>query len=663
MRNKKHMIIILSSALLISAFSSVTQYESAVNAEDYLFYSSFESGNDEWTARGSAKVEESTKAYFKGKQSLFISDRTSSWHGASYSLDSSDFKSGSAYSFDAMVMQDSGKSEEIVLKLQYKDSSETTKYSLIASSVVPDGEWTKLSNSEYIIPEDATDIQLYVETPENLIDFYLDEVYGSANGSINTTPEVTTATTAPSVPAIIYGDIDGNKLIDITDLTYLSLYLLNSQDFDEEQMKKADVTGNGTVDLADLATLKQYLMKDKVILGPEIVIPPVTTTQSSVTTTVTTSVSSTKPIQEPDPDEKLDPKQLSFFKNSIYQMGNTERICNKITQAKKGEKTTIAFIGGSITEGNGLETCYAKRSYNYFASTYGTGSNVKYINAGLSGTSSVVGLMRAQKDILDAKPDVIFIEFSVNDHPEDIYKKGFEALVKKCLSQDNDPAVVIIITRAKGGYSMQTQMADVGKNYNIPVISMDNALTQAFKTGYLQPGDYYSDEYHPHPSGCALISDCISYFFRQAYRTKDSTTPYVIPSTSAYGSEYSTASIIPVSELEKLETGSFSNDSSYSRFAYGWKYNKNSGNKPMTFSTTGKGIFMVFKSNQNSSLGVLNVTVNGKTASISGNRNYAWGGADADIAYIQNETGTLNVSMSMKDANSDFNIYGIGVVK
>lgn len=63
--------------------------------------------------------------------------------------------------------------------------------------------------------------------------------------------------------------------------------------------------------------------------------------------------------------------------------------------------------------------------------------------------------MRAQNDILSKEADVIFIEFSVNDHPEEIYKKSFESLIKQCLSQPNDPAVIVLITRAKGGYSMQ----------------------------------------------------------------------------------------------------------------------------------------------------------------------------------------------------------------
>ena len=68
---------------------------------------------------------------------------------------------------------------------------------------------------------------------------------------------------------IIYGDFDGNGKVDITDLTLLSLYLLNDMTFNSSQKKAADVNGNGDLNLADLAHLKQYIMKDAVHLGPE----------------------------------------------------------------------------------------------------------------------------------------------------------------------------------------------------------------------------------------------------------------------------------------------------------------------------------------------------------------------------------------------------------
>ena len=65
---------------------------------------------------------------------------------------------------------------------------------------------------------------------------------------------------------------------------------------------------------------------------------------------------------------------------------------------------------------------------------------VNYVNAGLSGTPSVLGVVRAERDLFGEKqPDIIFIEFAVNDGGDQQYKDCYESLVKKCLDKENAP--------------------------------------------------------------------------------------------------------------------------------------------------------------------------------------------------------------------------------
>lgn len=71
-----------------------------------------------------------------------------------------------------------------------------------------------------------------------------------------------------------------------------------------------------------------------------------------------------------------------FYSDAIYQIGNTARIRDKIEKAQNGKNVTLAYIGGSITEGGRTDTCYVSRSHKYFADTFGTGNNVSLINAG-----------------------------------------------------------------------------------------------------------------------------------------------------------------------------------------------------------------------------------------------------------------------------------------
>lgn len=57
------------------------------------------------------------------------------------------------------------------------------------------------------------------------------------------------------------GDIDGSKIIDVSDVTELSLILIGDKVISDAQYQAADVDGDGKVSLADLARIKQYLSK------------------------------------------------------------------------------------------------------------------------------------------------------------------------------------------------------------------------------------------------------------------------------------------------------------------------------------------------------------------------------------------------------------------
>ncbi|MBR6835294.1 MAG: glycoside hydrolase family 9 protein, partial [Oscillospiraceae bacterium] len=68
-----------------------------------------------------------------------------------------------------------------------------------------------------------------------------------------------TATTAPKVTK---GDIDNNGVVDITDVSLLSLYLIGDKKLDDAALKAADVDSDGEVRLTDAARMLQFLSKN-----------------------------------------------------------------------------------------------------------------------------------------------------------------------------------------------------------------------------------------------------------------------------------------------------------------------------------------------------------------------------------------------------------------
>jgi hypothetical protein len=80
----------------------------------------------------------------------------------------------------------------------------------------------------------------------------------------------------------------------------------------------------------------------------------------------------------------------------------------------------VAYLGGSITAQNGWRPKTLAHFQKMFPDT-----KFAEINAAIGGTGSDLGVFRLKKDVLDQKPDLLFVEFAVNDGgaaPEQIFR-------------------------------------------------------------------------------------------------------------------------------------------------------------------------------------------------------------------------------------------------
>lgn len=605
-----------AAALFMTAMPSAVDNNIPVSAAN-LLTAEFETTNDSFTSRGGNTVAWTSDKSFSDGCSLFVSGRTAAWNGAAREA-SSFMKPGEQYKLSAAVYQESGEDVEMKFSLQYKNSDGETAYDAIDLKMAASGEWTTLSNDAYVVPEGSTDLVIYMETTESLTDFYLDLVQ---------------VTGAPSV--IKSGDANGDLKVDNADLTVLQNYILGRS---KEIEIGADMNNDGVIDSFDMVLLRQY-----------------------VSTPHTPSISGDwDNYQETD-----SPQRIQMYKDSLYRVGNTQRIRDKIAKAQSGEQVNIAYLGGSITAGGSSSThanCYANLSCNYFAETFG--GNVNYINAGMAGTSSVVGNLRVDNDVFAKNADIIFIEFAVNDQDGERFQKSYESLVKKCLSQENAPAVVLITLCTESGGSCQPWMSKIAENYDLPLISGKDAIQNAIKAGTMSWKDYGSgDNIHPGDGGHKLIADCIGYYYRQALRSENTSEEFTITDKQVFGTEYSTARLLTVAEMQNLSKGSWNSGTNNSQYsANGFTFGKN-GNAPLTFTVDGKGIMLLFQSNDNDSMGAVNITVNGKTNTVDGKLPWTWGGLDGNLGYYQPDSGKLNVSISMKDPSKTFVLYGIAVIE
>ena len=108
----------------------------------------------------------------------------------------------------------------------------------------------------------------------------------------------------------------------------------------------------------------------------------------------------------------------------------------------KADELTVAFIGGSLTQGG---STWENATAEELKKKLGV-KNIQIVNAGLNGTVSEFGASRFSRDVTPYNPDIVFIEFAVNDKNFDALsaKLYMEQMVMQCNRMEKRPAVVFL---------------------------------------------------------------------------------------------------------------------------------------------------------------------------------------------------------------------------
>ncbi len=189
------------------------------------------------------------------------------------------------------------------------------------------------------------------------------------------------------------------------------------------------------------------------------------------------------------------------------------RIKKLIDRAKAGEELVLGFFGGSITQGSlasGIELCYAHRVFDWFKSGF---PNAKFhcINAGIGGTSSYFGVSRVHKDLLMYRPDMVIVDFSVNDEPTEFFKETYEGLIRRIWYSDTKPAMLLLNNVFyEDGRSAQEIHVEIGKYYGIPNVSIRDTVYKEILEGRYNKDEITPDGLHPNDLGLELLANEIT---------------------------------------------------------------------------------------------------------------------------------------------------------
>jgi lysophospholipase L1-like esterase len=115
---------------------------------------------------------------------------------------------------------------------------------------------------------------------------------------------------------------------------------------------------------------------------------------------------------------------------------------NVLGKLKNGGPLTIAYLGGSITAAPG----YRVQTEQWFRQQYPK-ARIKAINAGVGGTGSDLGVFRLQDDVLKYNPDLVFIEYAVNDGSDSVtIHRAMEGIVRQIKKHDPHTDICFLYT-------------------------------------------------------------------------------------------------------------------------------------------------------------------------------------------------------------------------
>ena len=205
---------------------------------------------------------------------------------------------------------------------------------------------------------------------------------------------------------------------------------------------------------------------------------------------------------------------------SLVSTGDLNRVWQVMTKARRGEKITVAAIGGSITQGakaSKPELRYGNLVAEWWRKTFPK-AEVVFVNAGIGATGSNFGALRAQRDLLSSQPDFVVVEYSVNDGNTQAAAETLEGLIRQILKQPNQPAAVQLFMMHQGGGNAQEWHGKVGAHYSLPRVSFRDALWPEIKAGRVAWDAVMADDVHPNDPGHACAAEYVTSLLDSALK-------------------------------------------------------------------------------------------------------------------------------------------------
>ena len=379
-------------------------------------------------------------------------------------------------------------------------------------------------------------------------------------------------------------------------------------------------------------------------------------------------ISDTREVTEPLTDYVTDELMQSA---DMWASCDDTALAAVMRKAEAGEQVTIACIGGSITQGTissgssdsevGFRKSYADIFFEWWEQTFPQ-AEFSFINAGIGATGSYIGVHRVQKDVLDYEPDLVLVEFSVNDSSSNTSKTTYDNLVRKILKDENHPAVMLLFMGQTNGANAQDVHVLVGFNYKLPMVSYANVISEMMTNNLFTDKQLSGDVTHPSALGHAITGEILWNYLNNVYAQMDSFgEPELFDEPAVTREVYLDAEILDSATLVPDDLGTFVESSKFAAFPNNWTCEEGEGN--LTFTITCRRLGLLYYCTTDGLSGQFEVYVDGESvATLNADFSGGWGNyAEAGEVYSSDEAAehTIVIKKAEDSTGDVFTVLGI----
>ena len=367
------------------------------------------------------------------------------------------------------------------------------------------------------------------------------------------------------------------------------------------------------------------------------------------------------------------PAKTEYLTEADMQVASPWQVCDNtalaavMKKAEAGEPVTIATIGGSITQGTissgakdsqvASKKCYADIFFSWWKETF-PNCEVTVVNAGIGATDSYLGVHRVEEDVLNFHPDLVLVEYSVNDGGDNTHKITYDNLVYKIAASENAPAVMLLFMGQTNLSSAQNVHQMVGFNYGFPMVSYLNLLSDLFDAGRYTEKDLSGDVTHPSALGHAIVGEILWKYLNNVYAELDSYgEPAAFDKKVFTKAKYLNAELAGVEKLTPVSLGSFAETGKdFNNWGNVWKTTE--GNGEITFTVTCKNLGILFWRSTSADFGNYEVWVDGEQkGTLEGHFKNGWGNyAHSQEVFVSDTEAehTITIKKAEDSAGDDF---------